>query len=323
MSVADEDALSALQRAVATHRGPPLAPILEEQRLGAYRGYADMLSAIEALHARGARLSTIGRSVRGEPLFAVHLGASRPNARTTVLLGGVHPTEWIGIEVLLGLLGRLAGSRLDDRAIVAVPVVNPDGVLRVEGFLRRRKRRFVRHNAHGVDLNRNFDARFYDRGLVQRALSFLFSSGSRPASEPEVAAIAHELASRRVDRGLSLHSFGGAVLYPSAGTVWPIWDSAEHRAWAKRIAAAAAEKPYRALPCSWWAMGITSSGLELDWLHDRHGAVSLLVECSRNNAGLHPARLFHPFAWFNPRRPGAVVAALGDALLPFVRGDAL
>jgi hypothetical protein len=323
MSVADDDALAALEQAVAAHRGPPLAPILEAGKLGRYGGYADMLASIEALHGHGARIRTIGKSVRGEPLFAVHLGATRPNARTTVLLGGVHPMEWIGIEVLLSLLVRLSACDLDDRAHVAVPIVNPDGVLHVEGLLRRRKRRFVRHNAHGVDLNRNFDARFYDRGLVQRALSFVFSSGSRPASEPEVAAVAHALASRRVDRAVSLHSFGGAVLYPSAATVWPIWDSAEHRAWARRVASAADERPYRALPCAWWAYGITSGGLELDWLHDRHGAVSLLVECSRDNVGFEPRRWVHPFAWFNPRRKGAVVAALGDALLPFARGDAL
>lgn len=321
MSVADDDARAALEAARRAHEAPELAPILDARRLGRYRGYGELLAAIARFQALGARLSVIGRSVRGEPLVAVHLGATRPGARTTVLLSGVHPIEWIGVEVMLSLIERLLGQALEDRAIIAVPIVNPDGLLRVEGHLRRGERRFVRHNAHGVDLNRNFDARFYDRGLAQRALSFLFSSGSRPASEPEVAAIAHHLAPRRVDRALSLHSFGGAVLYPSAATLLPIWDAAEHRAWARRIAAAASEKPYRALPCSWWAWGMTAGGLELDWLHDRHGAVSLLVECSRNNAGLHPKRLFEPFAWWNPRRPRAVAAALTEAILPFARGD--
>jgi hypothetical protein len=225
--------------------------------------------------------------------------------------------------VHLALLRRLAESYLDGRAVIAVPIVNPDGVIRVEMELRAGRRRFVRHNAHGVDLNRNFDARWDERGIVQRLLSFVFAPGSRPASEPEVAAIAHHLAARRVDRSLSLHSFGGAVLYPSAATLWPIWDAAEHRAWAARIAEAADAKPYRAAACAWWACGITAGGLELDWMHERHGAVSLLVECSRRNAGAHPARLFHPFAWFNPRDPAAVATTLSAAMLPFARGDSL
>jgi hypothetical protein len=321
--IVDEEALSAIRAARRAHEAPPLGPILEQRRLGPYRGYAEMLGAIEGLADRGARLSVIGRSVKGEPIVAVHLGAERPNARTTVTLSGVHPIEWIGVEVQLALLSRLVESRLDGRSLVAVPIVNPDGVLRVEANLRAGRRRFARHNAHGVDLNRNFDARWHDRGLVQRLLSFMFAPGSRPASEPEVAAIAHHVAPRRIDRALSLHSFGGAVLYPSAASLWPIWDAAEHRAWAKRIAEAADAKPYRALPAAWFSLGMTAGGLELDWFHDRHGAVSLLVECSRRNAGLHPARLFQPFAWFNPRRPAAVVAALVEAVLPYVRGDAV
>lgn len=323
MSIADEEALIAIQAAQRAHRSAPLGPILTARRLGPYRGYAERLSTIARLGGQGARLRMIGRSVRGEPLLAVHLGAERANARTTVLLAGVHPMEWIGVETLFTLLERLVGSRLDGRSIVAVPIVNPDGFLRVEGNLRRGTRSFVRHNAHGVDLNRNFDARFHDRGLMQRLLSFVYASGSRPASEPEVAAIAHHLASRRVDRALSLHSFGGAVLYPSAATLWPIWDSAEHRTWARRIADAADERPYRALPCSWFSMGMTAGGLELDWLHDRHGAVSLLVECSRRNAGFHPARWREPFAWWNPEKPGGVAARLAEAMLPFARGDGL
>jgi hypothetical protein len=317
------EALEALRAAQRIHQRPALGPLLEGRRLGRYRGYGEVLREIEALVERGARLSVLGRSVRGEAIFSVQLGAERPNARTSVTLSAVHPLEWIGVEVHLGLLSRLTGRDLDGRALVAVPVVNPDGYLRVEADLRAGRRRFARHNARGVDLNRNFDAHWDERGLAQRALSFVFASGSRPGSEPEVAALAHDFSGRRIDRALSLHSFGGAVLYPSAASWWPIRDAAEHRAWARRIAEAADVEPYRAVPCAWWAAGLTAGGLELDWMHDRHGAVSLLLECSRRNAGLHPARLFQPFAWFNPRRPAAVVAALVEAVLPYVRGDAV
>jgi hypothetical protein len=237
-----------------------------------------------------------------------------------VVLAAVHPIEWIGVEVALALLDRLVHADLAGRAVVAVPIVNPDGLLRVEHNLRAGRRRFVRHNARGVDLNRNFDAGWERRGLVQRLFSFLFSSGGSPASEPEVAAIAHHLAPRRIDRAVSLHSFGGAVLYPSASSRRPIPDAAEHRAAARRIARVAAARPYVALPCCWWALGITMGGLELDWFHERHGALSLLVECSRGGVGLRPSRLLQPFAWFNPPAIHDVATPLVDALLPYVRG---
>ncbi len=221
------DALAALRAAIRTHGRPALAPRLLAQGIGPYRGYGELLAAVERLAARGARVEPIGRSVRGEPLFAVHLGSDRIGARTSVVLSAVHPIEWIGVEVGLALLERLAGEDLADRAVVAVPIVNPDGLLRVEHDLRAGRRRFVRHNARGVDLNRNFDASWDRRGLVQRLLSFLYSPGAHAASEPEVAALAHHLAPLRIDRAVSLHSFGGAVLYPRRRRAGPssTWTS--------------------------------------------------------------------------------------------------
>ena len=317
-----DDALAVLRSARSMHERPPLARLLTRKGLGPYRGYGEMLGAIETLCDRGARLSLVGRSIGGEPLFALALGAHPADARTrtSVVLSAVHPNEWIGVETHLALLERLVDADLGDRAIVSFPIVNPDGILKVEMNLRAGRRRFVRHNARGVDLNRNFDARWYRRGILQRLMPFLWSSGSRPASEPEVEAIAHDLAPRRIDRALSLHSFGGAVLFPSAASVWPIPDAAEHRAWARRIAREADRRAYRAVQCSWWALGFTASGLELDWFHDRHGAVSLLGECSRGGFGLRASRLLDPFAWFNPPKIDAVTAPLVSAVLPFVRG---
>ena len=69
------------------------------------------------------------------------------------------------------------------------------------------------------------------------------------------------------------------------------------------------------------SVGFTASGLELDWFHDRHGALSLLVECSRRGFGLRPSRMFEPFAWFNPPKIEDTTGPLVEALLPFVRGN--
>ncbi|WP_437574370.1 M14 family metallopeptidase [Sorangium sp. So ce887] len=388
----EEQGRAALRAALFVHRRAPLSRLLARRGLGPYRGYGELLEAIERLADRGAQLSLIGRSVRGEPLLAVHLGAARPAAgdrpgvgrpallsqgarsssngapprgahggsgapggadepsasdaaaaeppvragpldprgsagagprgreRTTVILSGIHPLEWVGIEAHLALLDRLATEDLGGRSIFAVPIVNPDGLLRVEMNLRSGRHRYVRGNARGVDLNRNFDAGWYERGLVQRLIGLVVSPGSRPASEPEVEAIAHALSSRRIDRALSLHSAGGAVLYPPAHSLWPVADAAEHRAFALRVARAADRKPYRAMSYVRFAWGIRKAGLEIDWLHDRHGALSLLVECSRGKLGLRPSRLVEPFAWYNPRKLDDATPPLVEAVLPFVKG---
>jgi hypothetical protein len=320
----DLDARSLLGAAVRAHKRPALSRLLEPRGLGRYRGYGELLDAIDHLAERGARVVPIGRSVGGEPLLSLHLGAERVDAhtRTSVILSCVHPIEWIGVETHLALLDRLVGEDLGGRSLISIPIVNPDGLLRVEMDLRSGRRRFVRHNARGVDLNRNFDANWEKKGIGQRIFSRTFAGGTRAASEPEVEAIAHALSARRIDRAVSLHSSGGAVLYPSAYSWLPVLDAPEHRIWAKRVARAAdPEKPYRALPAALFSLGMTASGLELDWFHDRHGAVSLLVECSRRGFGLRPSRLFSPFAWFNPPDIEGCVAPLVAALTPFVRGD--
>ncbi len=318
------DALAALRAAILVHGRSPLGRELSPRGLGPYRGYGEMLGALERLVMRGARLEQIGRSVRGEPLFAVHLGSEKSGARTSVALSAVHPHR---VDRRRGVPGaprsprprRPRRPRRHRRAHRQPPTASSGS----SSTCAPGAARFVRHNARGVDLNRNFDASWGRRGLVQRLLSFLFSPGAAPASEPEVAAIAHHLASRRVDRAVSLHSFGGVVLYPPAASRRPVLDAAEHRAWARRIAAGAASRPYRAIPCSWWSLGVTSAGLEIDWFHQRHGALSLLVECSRGGFGLRPSRLFQPFAWFNPPAIQEVAAPLVEALVPYVRGAAV
>jgi hypothetical protein len=190
----------------------------------AYPSYGRALSLLQRIYERGkdagAALRVYGHSVKKEPLFALTFGPEPRGALTptTVVLSVVHPMEWIGLLVQLALLDRIASTSGERRSIVCIPIVNPDGFLRVEENLRRKKRRFIRHNARGVDLNRNFDASWGKLGIVQRLLSPIFAVGARAASEPEVSELCAYLSAMRIDRALSLHSFGGAVLYPEAAS---------------------------------------------------------------------------------------------------------
>ena len=318
----EKDPEAAIVETIARYDADPLAASLASRRLGNYRGYVELLRRIQSFVERGAELVRFGRSVEGDSLFALSFGAPRTDrlTRTSVVLSGVHPSEWIGIETHLALLERLVGADLADRRIISVPILNPDGLRRVERNLRSGKRWFVRHNARGVDLNRNFDSSWGRMSFGQRILGRVFNPGSRAASEPEIEALTYLLSSVRIDRAVSLHSFGGAVLHPRAASKRKIHDIVEHQEWAQRIAVAIdPRRPYRAISCADFSKGFTAGGLELDWFHDRHGAVSLLIECSRRE-GLHPSRLFEPFAWFNPRDIRGVSSAIADALIPYVRG---
>ena len=232
--------------------------------------------------------------------------------------------EWIGIESHLRLLERLVGRPTDDLLVVSIPVANPDGYKTVEKNLREGRRRFVRHNGAGVDLNRNWPAFWDKRGLSTRIAGRIFARGKGPASEPEVAAITTLLGHRRVERALSLHSFGGVVLFPYGSRVATSPRVAEHTSWAQSIAKRIdPDRPYKAVQASRWVPGWTSSGMELDWFHEQ-GALSLLVECSRGGMRVKkPRSLLEPFQWFNPRSPGPCAERIAAGVEPFVRGEPL
>lgn len=94
-----------------------------------------------------------GRDGAEHPLLRVSLGSDDPGARVLGLFGGVHGLERIGAETVITWLEILTAHAVWDRAlarlldevrIVALPIVNPAGL--VHG---------TRCNAQGVDLMRN------------------------------------------------------------------------------------------------------------------------------------------------------------------------
>lgn len=87
------------------------------------------------------------------PIHGVVVGATRADAPTLALVGGVHGLERIGTSVVLASMHTLArflawdqimNTALEHVRVVFVPLLNPTGM-----FLRRRS------NGNGVDLMRN------------------------------------------------------------------------------------------------------------------------------------------------------------------------
>ncbi|HTM18884.1 MAG TPA: M14 family metallopeptidase [Kofleriaceae bacterium] len=308
-----------------TGRERPLAADVDLDVVGDYRGYAEQVARWAELERRGLRARVVGESVGGRPLWALEAGpADAP--RVSALLAGIHALEWIGVETGAALLERLAAEPPRDRRVIAFPLVNVDGYRRAEADLRAGRRRFVRTNARGVDLNRNWPVHHRARppSLPARLLG-ASGGGPAPLSEPEVRAIAGVLeeaaaGGAAVDVALSLHSIGEKVLMPWGGR----WRAPDDAGRLRRAAARVRERlggGYKALQTSHWVPGALVRGMELDFLHARFGAVALLVELSWGGASPgRPGSLIHPFRWYNPAHPGPIAAGAAAALEPFVRG---
>ena len=102
----------------------------------------------------GLRLDTIGRSRLGRPIWKLDTGTddARDRRPTVVLFSRQHPPEVTGFQAFQAFLERVLADDALARAfrtryrVIVFPAVNPDGV--DEGHWR--------HNAGGVDLNRDW-----------------------------------------------------------------------------------------------------------------------------------------------------------------------
>jgi murein peptide amidase A len=110
---------------------------------------------------------TIGHSVQDRPIV-VHRVGPDDAARKVLVVGSIHGNEGAGIAVTRALRRVTPPPGVQ---LLLVDRANPDG-----------SAAGTRGNAHGVDLNRNFPWRW-------RHLGGVYSSGPRPASEPETRAL--------------------------------------------------------------------------------------------------------------------------------------
>ena len=126
--------------------------IISAQELFLTGAYEDWTNDI--VERAGLRKEEIGASVEGRPIVAIHSAPAGPRARKehVLLLGRQHPPEVTGALAMTPFLETVFGDAPLARAfrerfhVIAVPLMNPDGV--VKGYWR--------HNVNGVDLNRDW-----------------------------------------------------------------------------------------------------------------------------------------------------------------------
>lgn len=126
----------------------------------------------------------IGTSVQGYPLLCQVIGLG---SDVTLVMATIHGSEPAGTPLVRRLAKYLQEypELMDGRTVVLLAVANPDGMMSEN-----------RYNAHGVDLNRNFEA-------ANRVLDA--HSGQTALSEPESRAIRQLVLDYKPDRIVTLH----------------------------------------------------------------------------------------------------------------------
>ncbi|MBU0756343.1 MAG: DUF2817 domain-containing protein [Planctomycetes bacterium] len=125
-----------------------------------------------------------GVSVEGRP---ISLDLHGYGADRLLIIGGIHGNEPAGTELVRALTAYLDIHPLELRGlqVVSVPAANPDGLVKNR-----------RCNAHGVDLNRN-----YETGNRKNSARF----GREPLSEPEARFLVEAIEYFQPVRILSIH----------------------------------------------------------------------------------------------------------------------
>ncbi len=252
---------------------------------------------------RGLGGEAYGASVQGEPLWRVTVDPGGTDG-TVVVIGGLHAMEHVGTLAALALVEHARGAGAAAwrrRRLVVAPLANPDGFRAVLRARAAGERRFLRANARGVDLNRNFASNWSNRHWLTRALPKIFAPGAGPLSEPETAALDALATAERPAAVASLHSFGEWIYVPWAGARTPPAELPQMLALAHVMAACQA-RPYRIVPLAQRSRLFAAHGAEIDHFLERHGAWTFLFEIGAGPRASDPRDWLDPYRWYTPRQ---------------------
>jgi carboxypeptidase T len=199
----------------------------------------EVLRGLAAAHPAETSLFSIGKSVEGRDIWALRINPAEkgatPSARPgAFFMANHHAREHLTNEVALLFAVWLLENKgspevkkyLDTLDIHIIPVTNPDGK---EFDIATGKYRWWRKNrgvnaggSYGVDLNRNYDARWCEAGASNSPSADTYC-GPKAFSEPETRAIRDFVLARpNIKTLLSYHTYSELILYPWAGSAEPL-----------------------------------------------------------------------------------------------------
>ncbi|MDP2345718.1 MAG: M14 family metallocarboxypeptidase [Deltaproteobacteria bacterium] len=250
-----------------------------------YTAIEARLSELAELAPQRASVQSIGSTLDGRPIWALHVGGASDNDAMPMLINGTqHAREWISAMAATCIADRLVREYDSDPAIRAfvdttdawiVPVVNPDGYQYSWG--QDRYWRKTRRGGHGVDLNRNFSVAWGGGGSSGSKRSETYR-GDAPFSEPETIALRSLVKGEGIRLHVDLHAYGQLVLFPWNHGAKRTDDHARFASIGDDVASAifaTHQNKYRLM------RGVElypAAGTMSDWMYGEAGATSFTIE---------------------------------------------
>lgn len=280
--------------------------------------YGYMLQVIEHFSERYPFLgfSYLGDSILGRSIPILSLGTGK---KEILYIGAHHGMEWITSIVLLRFVNEFCELYRNEKNIYRtslswfcdqytlyiIPMLNPDGVeYQIHGIaednplyerlLKMNKSSLDfsnwQANARGVDLNHNYDAKFYEYKKIETDMGIFEGTASRysgeyPESEPEVGHLCNFIRfHENLGLILTLHTQGEELFYQNEG-ICP----AKSTQIARRISALSG---YRLSE----SKGPSAYGGLTDWCVLKVGIPAFTIECGRGKNPLPLSNYFPIYA---------------------------
>lgn len=253
------------------------------------------LQAIAARHPEFATVESAGQTTMGQDLWTITL--QHPNATVryrAYLDGGHHGNEYMGTELVMAYLRLLVQGYADgdadvlaflqEHAIKAMPLVNPDG-----NALDTRK------NARQVDLNRNYPYEWGGEGSGGSPADGTYR-GESPLSEPETIANMDAGLAFQPDAWVSMHTGIAEMYWPWSYTLEAPPDNAMFLA-IERPFEEAGNNRLDAMQSA--ALYVAAGSIE-DTIYGEHGIPGFVIEVHEDQ--------------FIPLYPGGISPAIADQL---------
>jgi hypothetical protein len=168
-----------------------------------YRDYDSFIAAFKNFAVQYPNLvtyETVGKTVENRDIIMFKIG--NPNGGRILFDGSIHGTENLGSELLYFYVNwlltsgdPLANAILAEDYTLIIPILNVDGMID-----------FIRTNANGVDLNRNF-ATDWRYGVSDPSRDIY--RGPSPLSEPESQTLIRVFQDYKPEFYVNIHMWGG------------------------------------------------------------------------------------------------------------------
>ena len=288
-----------------------------QSSLYTYGEFQRDMAALQKNAGAALRVDEIGQTVDGNRLYDFRVG--NPAAeRHLLVFGGIHAREYITAQLVMRQLVQLLSDQstngsyeniavrelLSNTEIHFIPMANPDGIgisqLGLEGLHTEAVRETVRQiaakdgkaltesylrqwksNANGVDLNRNFDARWESYNDHLGHASADHYKGTAPECELESKALADLTRQFQFDATLSYHT-QGEVIY------WNFGQEGELKNMTLLLANRVSELTGYRLDGNFQALD--TAGYK-DWAISKLGIPSLTIEAGHGDNPVDPAQM--------------------------------